>query len=250
MIGTAMPGMAPAGMPTLPSRESFFAGLHSAIDNIEQSTRPLTTAPATAAAPMHGPGCSCGCGGHHEHHGHRHQHGYGCGCDECGHGGGCGCEECGCGDSPCGCREDACACRCCIGDADLVVRTRVGERRVVPLTIVNERRRERDVQLALGEFQTRGGNAAPVKGEITPTTFTLAACSEQQAVLVVEVVANQLGTKAAVDQPRTLPDVDDCTVAYADLTVTGCDRRPLRIAVAVLPRDCDTHRVGCGCGCC
>ena len=52
------------------------------------------------------------------------------------------------------------------------------------------------------------------------------------------------------DEARKLGDVDDCLVAVADLRLVGCDHRPLRIAVAILPRDCDPFRVSCGCTCC
>ena len=49
---------------------------------------------------------------------------------------------------------------------------------------------------------------------------------------------------------RTLPDIDDCHVAIADLCIEGCDARPIRIAVAVLPRDCNSYTVRCVCACC
>ena len=56
-------------------------------------------------------------------------------------------------------------------------------------------------------------------------------------------------TAGAVDQ-RVLPDVTTCAVSYADLQIKGCDLRSVRIAVAVLPRDCDAYKVDCACGCC
>ncbi len=59
--------------------------------------------------------------------------------------------DCGCGR--CG---DDCHCMCCVDGADLVVETRLGERRVVTLEVVNERRRERDITLELGAFTTQG----------------------------------------------------------------------------------------------
>ena len=55
---------------------------------------------------------------------------------------------------------------CCVEGADLVVETRLGERRVVTLEVVNERRRERDITLDLGPFTTRGGSPAPVVGAV------------------------------------------------------------------------------------
>jgi hypothetical protein len=39
-------------------------------------------------------------------------------------------------------------------------------------------------------------------------------------------------------------------VAYATLRAEGCLVRPVVIAVAVLPDDCDAYRRPCGCGCC
>jgi hypothetical protein len=47
-----------------------------------------------------------------------------------------------------------------------------------------------------------------------------------------------------------LPDVNDCLVAVGDLRVDGCDIRPVRIAVAILPRDCSAYQIECGCCCC
>jgi hypothetical protein len=45
-------------------------------------------------------------------------------------------------------------------------------------------------------------------------------------------------------------DVDNCIVYYADLRVEGCEIRPVRIAVALLPRDCGDYRITCSCQCC
>ena len=130
---------------------------------------------------------------------------------------------------------------CCVDGADLVVETRLGERRVVTLEVVNERRRERDITLELGAFTTRGGSPAPVAGAVDgATTFKLAPCSEHLVTIVIEVGTDREG-------PR---DVDDCLVAWSDLKVEGCDIRPVRIAVAILPRDCGAYRVRCACGCC
>jgi hypothetical protein len=61
----------------------------------------------------------------------------------------------------------------------------------------------------------------------------------------IEVLAT-----ARTADARTLPDVDDCHVAVADLCIDGCDSRPIRIAVAVLPRDCNSYEVHCDCACC
>jgi 4,5-dihydroxyphthalate decarboxylase len=78
--------------------------------------------------------------------------------------------------------------------------------------------------------------------------FTIAPCSRKGATLVVDVGGAELAGKGAKD--RTLPDVDDCLVAVGDLRVEGCDIRPVRIAVAILPRDCSPYEIECGCCCC
>jgi len=207
--------------------------------------------------------CDCGCHeGRHDHH-RDHE------CRHCGH--------------------DSCECFCCVGDVDLVVYARVGEQRVVPVVVENERRREKEVKLELSDWTTRGGSAAPVRTVLLePKALKLAPCSEQDVTLVVQVLPEQRdqGSEAPKEKPdapkgkaaapeekgfgiggslgavaaaaagldvssRTqIPDVDECRVVTADLRLLGCDHRPIRIAVAILPRDCDPFRVGCGCTCC
>jgi hypothetical protein len=156
-------------------------------------------------------------------------------------------QGCGCGGSG-GCApRDDCHCRCCVVDADLVVHTRLGERRIVPITLTNDRRREREVSLELSDFTTRGGSPAQVSGRVVgPERFTLAACSEREVVLAISV---DLDADGDADREQ-LRDVDDCVVAYGDLRIVGCDNRAVRIAVSVLPRDCDAHRVRCERHCC
>lgn len=181
-------------------------------------------------------------GKHHHHHHHHHRH----------RGDDCGCDDCRCRD----CKRDDCHCRCCVVNADLVVNARLGERRVVPITIENNRRREREIKLELSEFSSRGGSQTGVTGRlVTPAEFTLAGCQEHEAVIVIEVDPRQDGggdddKKDDNDAERRPPDVDDCLVAYADLRIVGCDNRPVRIAVATLPRDCHSYPVDCSCGCC
>lgn len=51
------------------------------------------------------------------------------------------------------------------------------------------------------------------------------------------------------EQGRVIGDVDGCATAYADVRFEGC-ARPQRVAVVVLPAECDAVDVGCGCGCC
>jgi hypothetical protein len=122
----------------------------------------------------------------------------------------------------------------------------------VPISISNERRREREVTLELSGFKSRGGREVPVTGAIVgESTFALAPCEERAVTITVE--SSEPGTPVTdVNTPtRTPTDVDDCLVAIADLRVEGCDIRcPIGIGVVLLPRDCDTFDLRCGCGCC
>jgi hypothetical protein len=170
---------------------------------------------------------------------HEHAHHEGCGCSRC--------------------APDRCSCKCCVTDADLVVETRVGERRVVTLIVENHWRRERDIELELSSW-TKTLHGVEVKADILgPTAFKLPPCGEVQVVLGVTISPSkgEATSDAAVNNPDRgaegrdeIPDVAGCAVSYADLRIKGCDLRSIRIAVAVLPRDCDAYVVDCACGCC
>jgi len=159
------------------------------------------------------------------------------------------------------CRSDPCACRCCVADCDLLIEARVGERRIIPVTIENHWRRERPIELELSSW-TRITDDVVVRGELlTEAAFTLAPCGEAHSVIGVTVglgdrtapsdtKPNANPVRDGQDAQRLLPDLDHCGVAYADLRIKGCDLRSIRIAVAVLPRDCDAYVVDCACGCC
>jgi hypothetical protein len=191
---------------------------------------------------------------HHDHkHHHEKQH------RDCGseHHRDCGCEhhrDCGCERRSCG--GDDCHCRCCVVNADLVVYTRAGEHRIVPLVIDNNRRRERRIRLELSDFASKGGSRTPVTGRLlSPEEFTLGPCQEREVVIEIDIaqVAAKESNESAdhkEEADERLRDVDDCEVAYADLRIVGCENRPVRIAVATLPRDCHAYRVDCSCGCC
>jgi len=158
----------------------------------------------------------------------------------------CGGEHC----EPCG--ADDCHCDCCVNDADVIIEARVGERRVISVIVENDTRRPTDVKAELSAFTTRATNEPePVKGAVFPAEFTLAGCDEQVLTIVFES-GTGIGDRktAATKEPERIPDVDRCVVYYADLRLEGCPTRPVRIAVAPLPRDCDAHRLDCGCGCC
>lgn len=143
---------------------------------------------------------------------------------------------------PCGSDAHDCHCRCCIGDVDLVVNSRVGERRVVPITIHNPRKRAKQVELQLSDWETRGGRQdVAVDASLDRTSLDLGPCDVQTVTLTVTT------SQKSDERPH---DVDDCTVYVADLRLEGCGIRPLRLALALLPRDCDTYDVYCDCVCC
>jgi hypothetical protein len=160
-----------------------------------------------------------------------------------GHHANCGCRRCHPDDCRCPrCHPDDCHCRCCIVDADLLVRTRAGERRLVPIVIENNLRREREVELQLSGWSSSHNNITVTGGIEAPTKFTLKPCEEKVAVMTIDVAAARTANLPA--------RVADCVVFYADLRVLGCDLRSIRIAVAVLPLDCDAFRIDCRCACC
>lgn len=192
-------------------------------------------------------------GHHHRQHHHPHHHKH----DSCCH----PCETCG---------GHECHCTCCIGDADLVIYSRLGEARLVPVFIENSRRREREIKLELSDWTSRRGSKLDIQAQsfLQPTEFTLGACEEQEVILLVRAIPEQEAPlkeavfraavfvdlekerKIATREPIDVPDVDECTVLYADLRVEGCDIRPIRIALAILPRDCGAFEIECGCSCC
>jgi hypothetical protein len=160
-------------------------------------------------------------------------------------------------DERCSCEpEVACHCTCCIVDADVVLYAYQGERRVFPLIFENPRRREKNVKLTLDNtFTTRRGNVSSIHATLLPPAeFKLGPCASHAATIVVDTMAAAAGSSTAAQAgagAAILPDIDDCTVYYTNLKVEGCEIRPLRIAVAILPRDCGAYRVNCrSSGCC
>ena len=127
------------------------------------------------------------------------------------------------------------------------------------LIIENHWRRERDIELELSSW-TKNLQGVQVEAEILgQLAFTLAACGEAQVVLGVTIrqATSEVGSDATANTAERapegrgdIPDVDGCAVSYADLRIKGCDLRSIRIAVAVLPRECDAYIVDCHCGCC
>jgi hypothetical protein len=185
--------------------------------------------------------------------------------------------DCGCGCRDCGdCRD--CHCECCVSDADVLVHARCGELRRIPLTFENDTRRDRPVKLELGKFVTSGGRDLGWQARLSETDFTLRPCDEHTVVLEVRIRCatdappttpptpppgtipnpNQPAAGAVLDRPDAPPGrveigfgtVDECEVGYATIRAEGCLTRPLVVAVAVLPDDCDSYRRPCGCDCC
>ncbi|HMM96813.1 hypothetical protein [Phycicoccus sp.] len=157
----------------------------------------------------------------HDHHDDEHHHDHECGC---------------------GCRDDVCA--CCVPDADVLLRARAGERRVVPFVLHNRWRRERAVTLDVGPWHTCSGEGLVVAAEFEDAELTLAPCEDRVVRLLVTV---------RVDGPegkRTRAgDLAECASAYADLRFEGC-ARPQRLGVVVRPGACEAVEVSCDCGCC
>jgi hypothetical protein len=174
----------------------------------------------------------------------------------------------GCG---CGCRDQHCRdchCECCVCDADVLVHVRCGEIRRIPVTFENDSRRERQVTLELEKFVTAGGRELKWPAQLSDAEFTLKPCDEKTIVVSVLVRCDtftgdqatgtvdpnsEAGSINASRQAATgerLGSVDRCEVAYATLRAEGCSVRPVVLALAVLPDDCDDYRRPCSCGCC
>ncbi len=181
---------------------------------------------------------------HHEHHQdehHHHEHHH----DEHHH--------------QCGRRHDCCrdACECCVPQADVVVRARVGERRVVPFRLHNAWRREREVTLAIGPWHVCSGDGLVVVAVLETEQLVLQPCEDRIVRLVLAVMAEaedsgeheDADAGRLEDSHRFTRDLDACASAYADLRFEGC-ARPQRVAVVVSPTECEAIDVACDCGCC
>jgi hypothetical protein len=154
------------------------------------------------------------------------------------------------GSPDCRTGRDDCHCECCVCDADILLQTRCGETRRVPITYENETRRTRPVTLTLDKFVTAGGRDLKWDARLSESQFTLTACGQHTVTVTVEVrceVAQPSDSNIVVDQTGT---VDHCEVGYATLRAEGCTVRPIVIAVAVLPTDCDSYRQPCADCCC
>jgi hypothetical protein len=175
-------------------------------------------------------------------------------------------------------RCDPCACEVC--DADLAVLAYPGELRVFPITVENTRSHERTITAEISGWVSSRGDRAEWPTRVTPHRFTLGPCAERTIAVrahlveldekddkterheraeLVEAAAVRtppLASALAAPQPvrptpAPAPAVPaGCVVYYADLRLAGCELRPLRLAVALLPESCGAHHARCGCGCC
>ena len=173
----------------------------------------------------------------------------------------------------CGCDDRHC--ECCVCDADVLVHARCGELRRIPLTFENESRRDRPVTLELGKFLSSSGRDLKWVAQLSETQFTLRPCDEHTVTLLVGIRCDSddksseggsgetrdaedatVGVRALADNVSAMVanqrfgSVDRCEVGYATIRAEGCLTRPIVVAVAVLPDDCDAYRHPCGCNCC
>jgi hypothetical protein len=138
----------------------------------------------------------------------------------------------------------------------VLVHARCNETRRIPVTFENDTRREKPVTLTLEKFVSAGGKEVGFGGQLSETTFTLGPCDEHTVIVTVQVKCDSFsgGTQppGSTDAPSNVRrgTLDRCEVAYATLRAEGCLVRPVVLAVAVLPDDCDAYRRPCGCGCC
>ena len=144
------------------------------------------------------------------------------------------------------------------------------ERRVIPIEVENDTRRAREnVTVEVSDVRTAGGRALPwTVAAIPASPITIEACGSTEIDLVVSIICRDNDKDDQQKQPRKAAaraddnenvilqregepiDVDSCEVGYVTVRLEGCLVRPIVVAIAVLPRDCDAYRTGCSCSCC
>jgi hypothetical protein len=167
-------------------------------------------------------------------------------------------------------------CECTVCEADVVVYVRAHETRRIAVTFENANRAPQPLTLHLSEFTTQDGTAgftghlldtarfsvvaspapSPTPAPAQPVTDPAPPVAEP-AQLAQGSLQLTLGphAKRTILVLTTIPEHSHqhhchearCMVYYADLRAVGCGCRPVRIAVAVLPDDCNGHEVRCGC---
>lgn len=153
-------------------------------------------------------------------------------------------------EAGCGCGSHDCHCECCVCEADVLVHARCNEIRRIPVIFENDTRRDRPVKLELEKFVTVGGRELGWDAQISESAFTLRPCDEHTVTITVPVRCEAFRGQGGETARNRQATVDRCEVAYATLRADGCLVRPIVLAVAVLPDDCDAYRRPCGCGCC
>lgn len=123
-------------------------------------------------------------------HGHRHTQG-------CGHGHSCVERRCRC------CRDE---CSCCVPEADVVVRMRAGELRIVPFRIDNRWRRERPVSIEVGPWHRCDGPALAVTAELEQDALTLPPCTDAVVRLAVSARAAPARVRTRAPEEAASPD--------------------------------------------
>ena len=107
----------------------------------------------------------------------------------------------------------------------------------------------------VGILTTASGKKLNWGAALSQTSFTLAPCSEQTVLLRVDIDCGAFGNqnprgKTTAKKDDRLADVDRCEVAYVSVSAAGCLARPVLVAIAVLPSDCDSYDASCSCNCC
>jgi hypothetical protein len=183
--------------------------------------------------------------------GRRHGRGRrGCGCQSGGHDG------CGSGHGQHHNRRcDHCSCCSCGDGADVLIEARVGERRIVPVTLHNPRRRAVTATLQPGDWTSCSEDAPTLVTRLVPSgEVALGPCETSQVLVVIEVGQGskdgpQKDDPQKDDPQNAVGDIRCATVLVSDIRIEGCGTT-VRLAVAVLPTDCGELEVTCcGCGC-
>ena len=174
--------------------------------------------------------------------------------------------------------------------ADVIVRARAGEVRVVPFLLHNPWRREREVALEVGPWHGCDGDDLAIRAVLEEEKVVLQPCEDR----VVRLLISARATKDDGSSPSRSADAKPADVAKDPAAevpgkparaaaaaaaaandpvevvvgtrgrggdVDSCVSayadvrfegcaRPQRVAVVVLPAACDAVDVGCDCGCC
>ena len=140
---------------------------------------------------------------------------------------------------------DVCTDECArqVKEPDLVVYSRVGERRIIPLSIENRRGYRRAIRIEISEWASwRGDQGIAISSALDRAELEVSACSEE--LITLEIVSS-------VAEGESEQRVDfGCAVYCAHLLFAGCDRRPVRIALVLLSNSSRASRISCDPHCC